>query len=89
MSRGLGWVQAGCLDVLREHQGDEEPLTTYDIAGLVYKVKPNADNIMIIDDAPYVATKRALEGLRRKGLVINQRPGNYRLGPAHSWRLAK
>jgi hypothetical protein len=32
-------------------------LTTYDIAGWVYRIKPNRNNIIVVDDAQYVAVK--------------------------------
>ena len=74
MSRGLGWVQQACLQVISEYEaeGDELP-TTYSITAAVYEVKPDKNGNRWVNDAQHVAVKRALGGLQRKGRIIGFR----------------
>jgi hypothetical protein len=69
MLRGLGWVQRECLRVIECCERTGKRATTFTIAAEVYQVKPDKNGDRWIDDAQHVATKRALENLRRKGLV--------------------
>jgi hypothetical protein len=82
VSKGLGWTQQGCLQVIRryeEAEGDKpRPPTTFEIAADVYQVAPDADGNRWVTDAQHVATKRALIGLRRKGYIIGFRTGMSR-----------
>jgi hypothetical protein len=82
MSRGLGRVQNGCLRAIyfdenhprpKRHKHRGELLTTFDIAAEVFQVDADADGFYQLTDAQYVATKRALENLQRKGQVIGFR----------------
>lgn len=78
MSTGLGRTQRRCLQAVQEHTarhaaGDEDRLpTTYTIAAEAYDVQRDAEGNRYVTDAQHVATKRALSGLRRKGLVFGQ-----------------
>jgi len=73
MSRGPGWVQMACLWVIRNYEDDGESPTTFDIAAAVYQIKPDADGNYEFTDAQYIAVKRALAGLQRRGRVIGFR----------------
>ncbi len=78
MSRGLGWVQQGCLQVIDKYErkagrGQLRLPTTFDIAAGVYDVKPDKHGNQWINDAQHVAVKRALEGLQRKSLIVGLR----------------
>ena len=77
MSRGLGQIQRACLKVIEEWDHQKWPPwpTTFNIAADVYQVKPDADGNHFVSDAQHVATKRALEGLQRKGLICGIRTG--------------
>ena len=67
MRRGMGWVQQACLRVIEKWERANEWPTTYNIAGDVYQVKRDKNGNRWISHAQYVAVKRALEGLQRKG----------------------
>jgi hypothetical protein len=59
---------------------------TFNIAVEVYQTIPDEDGNRTINDAEHVAVKRALNGLRHKGLIFGQRElhrfpdGSIRLG---------
>lgn len=69
MSRELGRIQRECLRVIEDAS---KPLTTYRIVAKVYQVKPDRRGKLMISEAQHVAVKRALGGLRRKGLILGQ-----------------
>ena len=75
MSRGLGWVQQACFEVICKHEATKKGLwpTTYTIAADIYQVKPDKDGNRWVTDAQHVAVERALEGLQRKGHIIGFR----------------
>ena len=90
MTKGLGWVQPACLLAIEQYDEDDMPgPTTYQVAAAIYEVQPDKDGNRFISDAQHVATKRALEGLQRKGHVIgfrahrNRGDGGTEL--CHSW----
>ena len=98
MSRGLGQTQQACLKVIRRCEDSDDAWwpTTYNIAAEVYQIAPDADGNRWVSDAEHVATKRALESLQRKGLIIGFRAGQQRiLGVdgrtelCHSWMTEK
>jgi hypothetical protein len=72
MSRGLGRIERECLRVIEKNEAAGRPSTTVDIGGDVYEIKRDRRGYRRINRAQYVATKRALAGLRRKGLVKGQ-----------------
>jgi hypothetical protein len=65
-------VQQGCLSAIARCERTERRATTYTIAAEVYEVKPDSNGDRWINEAQHVATKRALAGLRRKGLVTGE-----------------
>jgi hypothetical protein len=69
MSRGLGKIQRAALEAIQRCAAEGRKPTTYTIACDVYQIQPDADGNRCINDAQHVAVKRALGGLRRKGLV--------------------
>ena len=73
MSRGLGRIQRECLRVIEgyEKAGTGPPIT-YKITADVYEVKRDRHGKRTISEAQHTAVKRALAGLRRKGLVTGQ-----------------
>ena len=73
MSRGLGRIQRECLRIIEAYQEEigRKP-TTFDIIADVYQIKPDRNGDRMFNDAQHVATKRALAGLRRKGLVVGE-----------------
>jgi hypothetical protein len=64
MSRGLGRIERECLRFIEFFEGRSFEPSTIHIAAKVYHVKDRT-----ISGAQYVATKRALASLQRKGLV--------------------
>jgi hypothetical protein len=72
MSRGLGRIERECLRVIEEYSSRRKRVTTNRIVAKVYQVKPDRRGVLIINDAQHTAVKRALAGLRRKGLVKGQ-----------------
>ena len=72
MSRGLGRIQRECLRVIESYEAAGKIPTTINVAAKVYQIKPDRQGVRWINDAQYTATKRALAGLRRKGLVNGQ-----------------
>jgi hypothetical protein len=72
MSKGLGWTQRECLRVIESYELNGKEPTTFNIAAAVYSVPRDRRGNRTITDAQHVATKRALAGLRRKGLVTGQ-----------------
>jgi len=91
MRRGMGWVQQACLRVIEKWERANEWPTTYNIAGDVYQVKRDKNGNRWISHAQYVAVKRALEGLQRKGRIIGFRlerarsPTDGRTELCHHW----
>jgi hypothetical protein len=71
MSRGLGRIERECLRAIEKNEAAGRPSTTIDIGVDVYD-KRDPRGYAKISRAQYVATKRALAGLRRKGLVKGQ-----------------
>ena len=72
MSKGLGYIQRGCLRVIEEYEAAGKRPTTFNVAAEVYRVRPDRRGNRMVSDAQYVATKRALASLRQKGLVSGQ-----------------
>jgi hypothetical protein len=72
MSRGLGRIQRECLRVIESYEVVGKRPTTFNISAEIYQVKPDRYGNRMVSDAQHVATKRALSGLRRKGLVAGQ-----------------
>ena len=73
MSRGLGRVQNRCLSAiaLRERRGSKaKSPDTFEIIAFVYQLDRDGNGDFTYTDAQHVAVKRALAGLRRKGMVI-------------------
>jgi hypothetical protein len=68
MSKGLGRIQRECLRVIDRLDAMDMDVTTLVIAAEVYGI----NHIDLTSDAQRVAVKRALAGLRRKGLVIGK-----------------
>ena len=69
MSRGMGIIQRGCLKAIQQHDGP----TTYTIAADVYAIRRDRMGNRWISDAQHAAVRRALNGLRRKGLITGYR----------------
>jgi hypothetical protein len=69
MSRGLGRTQRECLRAIARHP---EGATTFTIAADAYDVQPDRDGNRMVSEAQHGATKRALAGLQRAGLVIGK-----------------
>jgi hypothetical protein len=69
MSRGLGRIERECLRVIEKNEAAGNASTTLEIAGHVYEIKRDRRGHGTINDAQHTAVKRALAGLRRKGLV--------------------
>jgi hypothetical protein len=63
MSRGLGRIERECLRFIEFFEGHCFEPSTIHIAAKVYHVKGRP-----ISEAQYVATKRALASLQRRGL---------------------
>jgi len=83
------------LEVI-EHINTELPPTTYTITAEVFRVSPDKDGNRLVTEAQHVAVKRALAGLRRKGLVVGCRdtmharaPGDGRIELCHRWQRAR
>jgi hypothetical protein len=72
MSRGLGRIERECLRVIAKNEAAGKPSTTIDIGGDVYETKRDRRGRRTINDAQHAAVRRALTGLRRKGLVKGQ-----------------
>jgi hypothetical protein len=72
VSKGLGRIQRGCLRVIAEYEVAGKRPTTFNIAVEVYRVRPDQLGNRICNDAQHTAVKRALAGLRRKGLVTGR-----------------
>ncbi len=72
MSRGLVRVQRECLRVIEQSEAAGQRPTTFNIAAEIYQIEQDSDGNRWISEAQYVATKRALANLRRKGLVLGQ-----------------
>lgn len=91
MSRGLGWVQRECLLAIKRYEVIGKRPTTFAIAAEIYRVDCDEDGNRWVNDAQHVATKRALAGLRRKGLVSGQqeifvsRDGTKHLALHNGW----
>jgi hypothetical protein len=60
------------LDVINKYEAKGEPPLTMEIAAEVFDIKFGANGDQLVNDAQHVAVKRALEGLRRKGLVVSR-----------------
>lgn len=78
MSRGFGWVQRDCLRVIEQFERAGILPTTFNIVAEVYRVEPDEAGNRWVTDAQHVAVKRALGGLRRKGLIFGKRTGRAR-----------
>jgi len=104
MSRGLGRIQRECLRVIEEYAQMGERPTTFTIAAEVYNVRPDRHGDRWVNDAQHSATKRALIGLRRMGLVAGEqdtevhdgqrmlakvRPGTSRAERCCFWTIVK
>jgi hypothetical protein len=72
MSRGLGKIERECLRAIEAREVAGKESSTVEIAADVYEIKRDRRGRGTISQAQYVATKRALAGLRRKGLVNGQ-----------------
>ena len=81
MSRGPGWVQRRVLEILNREPG--KAWNAFGLAAEVYKIEPGDDG-WIIPDAPAVAVRRVLLGLKRQGKVTCSR--RYFDGCRH-WQL--
>jgi hypothetical protein len=71
MSKGLGQIQRECLRVIEEHSAVCKRVTTTRIVVEVYRIKARR-GVRRYTEAQHTAVKRALAGLRRKGLVKGQ-----------------
>jgi len=80
MSRGLGHIQRECLRVIAEYEAAGIRPTTFTIVAEVYHVERDQDGNRMCTDAQHVAIKRALAGLRRKGLVVSYRDTGFTPG---------
>jgi hypothetical protein len=69
MSSWLGRIHRECLLVIEAHGAAGKRPTTFGIAVHVYPINPDNDGYLNISDAQHTAVKRALAGLRRKGLM--------------------
>jgi hypothetical protein len=74
MSKGFGRTQRECLRAIDRYPWGA---TTYTIAADAYDVPPDRDGNRMISEAQHVATKRALAGLRRAGLVTGRQDMGY------------
>jgi hypothetical protein len=72
MSRGLGRIQRECLRVIANYEAGGKRPTTFNVAAEVYQVRRDRHGNRMINDAQHTATKRALSGLRSKGLVVGR-----------------
>lgn len=99
MSRGLGAIQRGCLQVIADYEAEGRTPTTFNIAAEVYHVERDRDGNRMVSDAQHVAVKRALSSLQRQGFVTGWRdsehtpypPGHPDCGKqerSHYWRRA-
>ena len=79
-------MQMACLWIIRNYEEDGRWPTTYDIAAKVYQIKPDKHGVLSVSNAQHVATKRALEGLQRKGRIIGFR--TQRLKRTHPFAYA-
>jgi hypothetical protein len=73
MSRGAGPVQARMLAVLARQQ---EPLSTHDLAVMVYDVQPDHDGRRWLSYAQLSSVERALTMLSKDGAVLGRRGGH-------------
>jgi hypothetical protein len=72
MSRGLGRIQQECLRVIDMYEAAGKEPTTFNIVAEVYQIKRDRHGNRMCNDTQHTAVKRALAGLRRKGLVTGQ-----------------
>jgi hypothetical protein len=70
MSRGHGKIQRECLRVIEASEAAGRKPTTFTVVADVYQLKPDKNGNRMCNDAQHTAVKRALSGLRRKGLVF-------------------
>lgn len=89
MSKGLGRVQRECLRVIAECEAAGKRPTTFNVACEVYHVPRDRNGDRLCSDAQHVATKRALAGLRRKGLVAGEQEVELSAHGERSFVLAK
>ena len=73
MSGRLGHIQRGCLRVIKAYEAAGKRPTTFNIAAEVYQIKRDRRGNRAINDSQRVATRRALAGLRSKGLIVSHR----------------
>jgi hypothetical protein len=72
MSRGLGRIQRECLRVIEAYEAAGKRPTTFNIVAEVYQIKRDRHDNRMCNDAQHTAVKRALVGLRKKGLIKGQ-----------------
>lgn len=72
MSRGLGRIERECLRVIENYEAAGKEPTTFNIAAEVYRVRRDKQGNRMITNPQHVSVKRALAGLRRKGLITGQ-----------------
>ena len=74
MSCGLGRIERACIEAIHHREeACESPPTTFTVACDADGVQPDDGGNRLCSAAQHVAVKRALAGLRRKGLVTSLR----------------
>jgi hypothetical protein len=74
MSKGLGAVQRALLAVIQEHRS----IDTYEACWRAYKIEMTVhegEEARWFTDAQYASARRALAGLAKQGLIVNQGAG--------------
>ena len=66
MSKGLGYIQRGCLRVIEEYEAAGKRLTTFNVAAEVYRVRPDRRGNRMVSDAAPQEKGRGVRGSRVK-----------------------
>jgi hypothetical protein len=72
MVKGLGRIQLGCLHAIEKYEAEGRLATTFNIAAEVYAVRRDHNGNLPVSTRQRVVTLRALENLRRKGLISGE-----------------
>jgi hypothetical protein len=87
MSKGIGGLQRALLAAIQEHGC----INTLEVARHAYKIEPcdTVDGVPYhyINDAQHAATRRALAGLAKRGLIVNLGRGFRDLGGSWAGRV--
>jgi hypothetical protein len=72
MVKGLGRIQLGCLHAIEKYEAEGRLATTFNIAAEIYAVGRDRNGNLWVNTRQRIATLRALENLRRKGLISGE-----------------